>query len=155
TPVTISASYAGVTKTASLTVLPQALPTLSSLTLNPTSVTGGVQTSTGTVTLSGPAPSGGTAVSLSSSTSTATVPASVTVAGGASSATFTVSTSAVTTSTPVTISASYAGVTKTASLPLHAPPLPPLSSLTLNPTSVTGGSPSTGTVTLSGPALTG
>jgi hypothetical protein len=156
TSVNISASYAGVTKTASLTVQPQALPTLSSLTLNPTSVTGGAQTSTGTVTLSGPAPSGGTAVSLSSSTSTATVPASVTVAAGASSATFTVSTSAVTASTPVTISASYAGVTKTASLTVVPQALPNLSSLTLNPTSVTGGAQtSTGTVTLSGPALTG
>src|SRR6266576_2936252 len=157
TSVNISASYAGVTKTASLTVQPQALPTLSSLTLNPTSVTGGGQTSTGTVTLSGPAPSGGVAVSLSSSgTSTATVPASVTVAAGASSATFTVSTSAVTASTPVTISASYAGVTKTASLTVVSQALPNLSSLTLNPTSVTGGGQSsTGTVTLSGPALTG
>ncbi|HTF26536.1 MAG TPA: S8 family serine peptidase, partial [Candidatus Limnocylindria bacterium] len=156
TPVTISASYAGVTKTASLTVLPQALPTLSSLTLNPASVTGGAQTSTGTVTLSGPAPSGGIAVSLSSSTSTATVPASVTVVSGASSATFTVSTSAVTASTPVTISASYAGVTKTASLTVLPQAPPTLSSLTLNPTSVTGGvQSSTGTVTLSGPALTG
>ncbi len=157
TPVTISASYAGGTKTASLTVLPQAPPTLSSLTLNPASVTGGAQSSTGTVTLSGPALTGGAAVSLSSSsTSTATVPASVTVAAGASSATFMVSTSAVTTSTPVTISASYAGVTKTASLTVVSQALPNLSSLTLSPTSVTGGvQSSTGTVTLSGPALTG
>src|SRR2546421_3242054 len=116
TSVNISASYAGVTKTTSLTVQPQALPTLSSLTLNPTSVTGGAQSSTGTVTLRGPPPRGGAEVLLSSNTAAATVPASVTVAAGASSATFTVSTSAVTASTPVTISASYAGVTKTASL---------------------------------------
>jgi len=155
--VTISASYAGTTKTASLTVQPQAPPTLSLLTLNPTSVTGGAQSSTGTVTLSGPAPTGGAAISLSSSsTSTATVPASATVAAGASSATFTVSTSAVTSSTPVTISAMYAGVTKMASLSVVPEALPALSSLTLNPTSVTGGmQSSTGTVTLTGPALTG
>src|SRR6266699_562767 len=88
---------------------PPISPTLSSMALNPTTVNGG-SPSTGTVTLSGPAPTGGAAVTLtSSSTSTATVPASVTVAAGASSATFTVTTSAVTTSTPVTISASYAG----------------------------------------------
>jgi hypothetical protein len=155
TPVTISASYAGVTKTASLTVLPQAPPTLSSLTLNPTSVTGGAQSSTGTVTLSGPALTGGAQVLLASDSGAASVPSSVTVLAGASSATFTVNTIAVTSSTPVTISASYVGVTKTASLTVVLQALPTLSSLTLNPTSVTGGVQSTGTVTLSGPAITG
>src|SRR6266403_1845959 len=134
---------------------PPGSPTLSSIALNPTSVTGG-SPSTGTVSLSGPAPSGGAAVSLSSdNTTAATVPASVTVTAGASSATFTVSTSSVTTSTSVNISASYAGATKTASLTVLPQALPTLSSLTLNPTSVTGGVQSTGTVTLSGPALTG
>lgn len=91
---------------------------LSSMTLNPTSVTGGAS-STGTVTLSGAAPSGGIVVSLSSSASTATVPANVTVAAGATSGTFTVNTSAVTVSTPVTITSSYAGTTKTAALTLN------------------------------------
>src|SRR5712691_6399687 len=70
-------------------------PTLSSVGLNPTSVTGG-SSSTGTVTLDGPAPSYGAVVSLSSSASAAMVPPSVTVASGGTSATFTVSTSAVT-----------------------------------------------------------
>jgi hypothetical protein len=158
TPVTITASYAGATKTASLTIVPQASsPTLSSLMLNPTSVTGGTQTSTGTATLSGPAPTGGAQVMLSSDNGAASVPASVTVAAGASSANFTVNTSAVSASTPVTISAIYAGVTKTASL-MVVPQAssPTLSSLALNPTSVTGGTQSsTGTVTLSGPAPTG
>ncbi len=117
---------------------PPISPTLSTLALNPTTVTGGVQSSTGTVTLSGPALAGGAAVTLtSSSTSTATVPASVTVAAGASSATFTVSTSAVTTSTPVTISASYAGVTQTASLTV-APPGTPAGTYTLTITGTSG-----------------
>ncbi len=117
---------------------PPISPTLSTLTLNPTTVTGGVQSSTGTVTLSGPAPTGGAAVTLtSSSTSTATVPASVTVAAGASSATFTVTTSAVTMSTPVTISASYAGVTQTASLTV-APPGTPAGTYTLTITGTSG-----------------
>jgi hypothetical protein len=105
---------------------PPGSPTLSSVTLNPPSVTGGSSstgTSTGTVTLSGAAPSGGAAVTLSSSnTSAATVPASVTVAAGNTSATFPVSSSAVATSTPVTISASYAGLTKTASLTVNPQP---------------------------------
>jgi len=137
TPVTISASYAGVTQTASLTVGPQALPTLSSLTLNPTTVTGGAQSSTGTVTLSGPALTGGAQVLLTSNNGAASVPASVTVAAGASSATFTVSTSAVTVSTPVIISASYAGLIKTASLTI-APPGTPAGTYTLTITGTSG-----------------
>jgi hypothetical protein len=128
---------------------------LSSMTLNPTSVTGG-NSSMGTVTLSGPAPAGGVQVTLSSNnTAAAKVPSTVTVSAGATSATFTVSTSAVATSTEVTVSASHAGMIKTASLTVTpaAPPAPSLSSLTLNPTTVTGGAQSsTGTVTLSGPA---
>jgi hypothetical protein len=130
---------------------------LSSLSLNPTSVTGG-NSSTGTVTLSRAAPAGGATVALSSSnTAAATVPPSVTVAAGATSATFTVSTSAVAASTTVTISATYGGATRSASLTVTPAPSPPptLSSLTLNPTSVIGGTPSTGTVTLSGPAPAG
>src|SRR6266436_5808530 len=94
--------------------------TLSSVGLNPTSVTGG-SSSTGTVTLDGPAPSYGAVVSLSSSASAAMVPPSVTVASGATSATFTVNTAAVTASTPVTITASYGGAMKTASLTVNPP----------------------------------
>jgi hypothetical protein len=117
TLVTISASYGGVTQTASVTVTPSPLPTLSSLTLSPTSVVGGAQSSTGTVTLSGPAPAGGAQVLLSSSnTGAATVPSSVTVPAGATSATFTVNTSMVLISTSATISASYNSTTRTASL---------------------------------------
>jgi hypothetical protein len=130
---------------------------LSSLSLNPTSVTGG-SSSTGTVTLSGPAPAGGATVALSSSnTAAARVPSSVTVVAGTTSAAFTVTTSAVTASTTATISASYAGATKAASLTVTPapPPSPSLSSLSLNPTSVTGGNSSTATVRLSGPALSG
>jgi len=130
---------------------------LSSISLNPTSVTGG-NPSTGTVTLSGPAPTGGAQVVLSSSnTAVATVPSSVTVPAGTTSASFTVSTSAVAASTTVAISASYAGATASASLTVTpAPTAPTLSSLTLNPTTVVGGvQSSTGTVTLSGPALSG
>jgi len=137
---------------ATLTVTPPPLPTVSSLTLNPTSVTGG-SSSAGTVTLSGPAPSGGAVVSLSSSNPIAAmIPSSVTVAAGATSATFTVSTNPVGTSTSATISASYGGVTRTASLAVTSATL---SSLTLNPTNVTGGSSAVGTVTLSGPAPSG
>jgi len=89
---------------------------LSNLSLSPTTVIGG-STSTGTVTLSGPAPTGGATVTLSSSnTAAATVPASVLVAAGAKTATFMVSTKVVSKPTNVTISATQNGVTKTASL---------------------------------------
>ncbi len=129
---------------------------VSSLRLNPTSVTGGKQSSTGTVTLSGLAPAGGAQVTLSSSNAAASVPSSVTVPAASTTATFTISTSAVAASTPVTISASYGGTSTSASLTVMPPPLPTVSSLTLNPTSVTGGTQSsTGTVTLSGPAPAG
>src|SRR6266699_2151245 len=93
-------------------------PSLTSLTLNPSTVVGGLLgSSTGTVTLSGPAPSGGAVIALSSSNaSVASVPATVTVPAGATTASFTVNTSIVLVSTSVTISASYNSTTQTATL---------------------------------------
>ena len=133
--------------------------TLYSLMLSPTTVVGGAQSSTVTVTLNGPAPSSGAQVTLSSSNTTeAQVPPSVTVPAGATTGTFNATTTAVASSTSVIISASYGGATKTASLTVMPTPPPPLtlSSLTLNPSSVIGGPQfSTGTVTLSGPAPAG
>jgi hypothetical protein len=105
--------------TITLTVTPPPLPTVASLTLNPTSVIGGVQSSTGTVTLSGPAPAGGAQVLLSSSNGAARVPSSVIVPAGATSATFTVNTSIVLFPTSANISASYNSTTRTASLTVH------------------------------------
>ncbi|PYT66511.1 MAG: hypothetical protein DMG39_26630, partial [Acidobacteria bacterium] len=129
------------------------LPSASSLALNPTSVTGGSQTSTATVTLSGPAPTAGAEVTLSSNNAAAGVPASVTVPAGRTSTTFTVNTNPVAASTVATIFASYDGVSPSASLTV-TPPI--VSSLTLNPSSVVGGvQTSTGTVTLTGPAPAG
>jgi len=103
---------------AMLTVTPAPATTLSSLSLNPTSVNSQTA-STGTVILTAPAPAGGAVVALaSSSTAVATVPTSVTVAAGATSATFTVSTQLLTAcaSSGATISATYGGVTKSADL---------------------------------------
>jgi probable HAF family extracellular repeat protein len=102
-----------------LAILPSgggSAPSLSSLTLSPSSVPGG-NPSTGTATLTSPAPAGGLVVTLASSnTAVATVPASVTVAAGAASANFAVTTVAVAASTNVTISATSGGVTKNAVL---------------------------------------
>lgn len=112
------------------------LPVLSSITLSPGSVNGG-SSSTGTVTLSSAAPSGGAIVSLSSNSASATVPSSVTVAAGATSTTFSVNTSAVKASTPVTISASYTGVTMMASLTV-SPSGTPAGTYTLTITGTSG-----------------
>src|SRR5207253_2983884 len=141
--------YSGVTKTVTLTVNP---PTLATLSLNPTTVIGG-STSTGTVTLSGAAPTGGATVTLlSSNTAAATAPASVLVAAGANTATFTITSKAVAASPPRPSSDPYSGVTKAATLTVNPPTL---STLTRSPTTVIGGGTSTGTVTLTGPAPTG
>ena len=131
-------------------------PSLSSLSLNPTSVVGG-NSSTGTVTLTAPAPSGGFVVNLSSSnTSVATVPSSVTVPAGTTSANFTVATNSVSSATSVTITAAAGGITRTATLTVNPPASNvTLQSLTISPTSVWGGSTATGTVTLSSPAPAG
>jgi hypothetical protein len=116
--VSISASYGSAARSASLTVTPPP-PTLTSLTLNPTSVFGGFQSSTGTVTLSSPALAGGAQVALSSNNSAAQVPSSVTVPAGATSASFTVSTSAVLFSTSATITASYNNTARSATLSIY------------------------------------
>jgi hypothetical protein len=98
-----------------------AAPALASLTLNPTSVTGG-NPSTGTVTLDRPAPTGGVSIALASSnTAAATVPASVIVAPGSTSASFTVSTTTASTNTSSTISATLNGITRTAVLTVTSP----------------------------------
>ena len=107
-------------KSTLLLIVPNSDPTLSSLSLNPTSVVGG-SSSTGTVTLGAAAPSAGTVVSLvSSDTSVASVPASVTVPAGATSATFTVSTAAVATDKIVTLTAVSNNTGRTADLRVTA-----------------------------------
>lgn len=128
---------------------------LSAVSLSPTSVTGG-SSSTGTVTLTAGAPTGGATVSLASSDTAASVPASVTVAAGATSATFAVTTSAVVADTGVTIAGTYDGTTRRATLTVTPEPPPAdLDSFSVSPTSVTGGTNSQGTVTLTSAAPAG
>lgn len=119
TLVTISVSGGGMTLSATLTLEPVATgPSATALTLSPSTVTSGAS-STGTVTLSGAAPTGGLAVSLASSSAVASVPASVTVPGGATSASFTVSTSG---SGSATITATGGGASRSAMLTVNATP---------------------------------
>src|SRR3990172_9331244 len=97
--------------------------------------------------MTGPAPAGGATVTLSDNSWFVSVPPTITVAAGNTSATFTVTTTAVSATTSATISAVYGGAARTAVLTV-TPPAVSLSSLSLNPTSVTGGSSSQGTVTM-------
>ena len=136
-------------------------PTLSALSISPTSVTGGSANATGTATLTAAAPTGGAVVTLSSNNTTAaTVPASITIPAGSTSGTFTVTSNTVTASTSVTITGSYGGATRTGTLTVNPqgapPPAPTLSSLSISPASVTGGSANaTGTATLTAAAPSG
>ena len=121
----LTATLGGTTLFAALGITRTSSTTLTSLTVSPTTVVGGAS-STGTVSLSAAAPSGGAVVSLSDNSAAATVPVSVTVAAGSTSRTFTVTTSAVSSPTAVSISGSYGGTSAGTTLtvnPLAAPTL--------------------------------
>jgi len=128
---TVTATYNSTSQTATLTVNPPPLPTVSTLTLTPATVTGGTS-STGTVTLSGAALSGGAVVSLSSNNSVVQVPASVTVLGGATFATFTATTSSVTSQVTATVTATYNATSRSATLIVNPGPIASLSPASLN-----------------------
>ena len=116
----ISATYNGVTRTATLTVTPPPPPqpggALASITLSPSTVQTGTTSTSATLSFTANTPSGGATVSLASSnTSIATVPATVTVPGFSSTGAFPVSISPSAVGT-ATISATYNGLTRTAVL---------------------------------------
>ncbi|HEX6439573.1 MAG TPA: hypothetical protein VF182_20825 [Candidatus Binatia bacterium] len=111
----ITASYAGISKSVTLTVNPAVPVALLSLSVNPKTVVGG-SSSVGTVTLS-KVTSSPVIVSLASSKpKNAMIPASVTVPAGASSAAFNISTTTTNKKINATISASYGGATKSATM---------------------------------------
>lgn len=120
---------------------------LTSITLNPTKVTGG-SISTGTVTINAPAPQD-TTVTLSSDDPNATVPHSVRILAKTSSATFTVKTRVVNSLTTAAIQATFRKKSKSATLTILATDL---ASLKLTPNPVKGGKLVIGTITLTGPA---
>ena len=121
------------------------------MTLNPASVVGGLN-STATVTLNGVAPVGGTTIQLYSTNVAASVPTSVVVPAGSKTVTFPVTTVAVAANTTASIAVKYLGTTKSAALTIAAPTV---STLTLAPSSLTGGATSKLTIKLSGKAATG
>src|SRR6266508_4318194 len=136
---------------------------VASVTVEPNPMTNG-STATGTVTLTAPAPSGGIVVDLSTNNEgAAQVPRSVTVPGGSSSATFTVTSDFVifgTASLLVFASVSGAGISAPLTVVSASPPPPPPSpvtipSLTLDATTIRGGTATVGRITLVDPAPPG
>ncbi len=157
TPVTITGTYGGVSRTATITVSPPSnAAALSSATLTPSTVVGGsTQGVRLQVTLSQGAPPEGATVSLSSDNpNVVKLPASLLIQSGGTGGFSDFTTAPVSAPTQVTIRATYGGSTQSAVLSVTPPAAqgPTLSTLTLNPTAVTGGASAQGTVTLSAPA---
>ncbi|MEZ0326488.1 MAG: hypothetical protein ACAH95_11335 [Fimbriimonas sp.] len=113
------------------------------LSLNPTTVNGG-QSTTGTITLSNPATSGGTTVTLTGD-SGLTLPATVLVPEGSKTATFTVTSSGVDADTVKTVTATLDAFSLTRELTVKAPSE---ATLVFNPASVEALQQSTGTITV-------
>jgi hypothetical protein len=90
---------------------------VASLSLNPTTVTGG-SSSTGTVTLTA-VTQASTTVTITSNNPAATVPASVTVPAGSQSRTFSISTTQVPATTSAVITASLNGTSRSATLTIN------------------------------------
>jgi len=129
--VTITAAIANVPRTATLVVnqATPAGPTLSSVSVTPTSVVGG-GSATGTVSFTGV--TDGALVDLASSNpAVVQVPPDRTVNGGQSSAAFPVTTSAVTATTTVTITARWFAVTKTTTITVTAGTAPAADKVTI------------------------
>ena len=111
----VTASYAGISKSATLTVNPAAPAILLSLSLNQKTVVGGSSVA-GTVTLNKVTSTPVVVTVASSKPKNAAVAATVTVPAGASSAEFNIATMPTNKKINATISASYEGVTKSATL---------------------------------------
>ena len=131
-----------------LTVFPVDIALLS---LSATAVTGG-NGATGTITLAGPAPASGVAVTISSGNSAVNVPANVHIPGGAISATFSLGSSPVRDKVVVDITASAGSIAKTKAITVNPAAL---LAVKLQQTSMTGGAAQQGTVSLTGPAPSG
>src|SRR4051794_8590754 len=124
---------------------------ISSLSVSPDAVRGGAS-SVGSVLLAFPDPDPTVALLFSANPSAAAVPSTVTIPAGALQASFTITTNASAAPDFVTITAAISNVPRTAILSVNAatPAGPSLSAVSTNPSTVTGGSPTTGTVTFSG-----
>ena len=150
TPINISATLGSKTVGAQLLLAPT--DSVHAVSSSPNSVTGG-SASTGTVTLTSPAPTGGTVVTLSTSSPDAQVPATVTVPAGSTTATFTITTSGVFATEFITVSATLGSKTVSSGFGIGASAV--MHYVVIAPGTVIGGTSTTGTVFLNGPAPLG
>ena len=141
----IFATRGAVTKSYTLKLVPA---NLSALSITPNTLVGGNK-AVGKVELDGAASGAGKVVNLTDNTSAITVPGTVTVASTKTSANFTVDTAGVSASVTRQITATSGSVSRTANLTLTPAGL---STLTASPSSVKGGTNSTGSVKLTGMA---
>ena len=132
TTATVTATYAGTTRTSTVTVLPTSLKALGP---SPNRITGGSPAPV-FVELNGAAPAGGAPVALTSSSPLVTVPPTVTVPEGSFMEQFLVPTREVSTATTVTLTATWRGGSATLDVTLQ-PGVPP-AVWTLDPTTTTG-----------------
>lgn len=149
TPATITASLNGTSASGTLTVQPTALK---SLTISPSSITGGAQ-AWAIVMLSGEAPAGGALVALSSNSAAVTPPASVFVDAGSFSVSFPLQTNSVDAATTATVTATWNGASVSAPVTLLRAVAP--TAISLSPTSTVGlGGGSFATVSIAQPQST-
>jgi hypothetical protein len=139
-------------RAATFTVTP-APGSINGISVSPTSFPGG-ETATGTITLRSPAPTGGRRVNVRTTlTGLVSVPTQVTVPAGETSTTFAVDTIPTATDRTGLVYAFHGGsLTYRAQITVRAPRVQTLS---VSPEQLTGGSQSTGTFTLDGPAPAG
>jgi hypothetical protein len=131
--------------------VPVPATTISTLNIGPNPVVATIG-STGTITLTSPAPTGGWTVNLQSFSSYIVVPASLQVPAGATTATFPITTNQPPATFVGTITASATASAHSATLTVYGNYI---TGLTLSPTSVLGGVGSTGTVKLYLPGNSG
>jgi len=146
TPVQLGARLNGVTTTAACNVL---APTLAQVTVSQGTVIGSLSV-TGTITLSGVAPTVGVKISLASNNAAATVPATVTVAAGAQTVTFTVATTLVPKATSAKITGALGSTSIAATLNIQPQAV---TAITFSPTVLIGGGSATGSITINSPAV--
>jgi len=148
TSITISAIADGVTVTSSVMVT-SPIPT--SLTLNPATVFGGIN-SIGTLILNGPAGPGGVTITLTSDLASATVPGFIRILPGGTSGTFRIATQPVTTDSTATIVGTVGSHTKASTLTVSAAVV---RSISVAPRNLQGGLDTVGTVALTSAAPAG
>lgn len=116
---------------------------IATFTLNPTTVSGGTR-STGTITMTNPAPAGGAQITFSDNSTVTSMVNSITIPQNGTTGTVQVNTGPVSASAQSTIRATYLGVSKTATLTIT--PTYWVTNLTVTPSFVRGGFPAVGRI---------